>query len=78
MNEIDFLKILAHTIDTEDILQMNTSLTDVLEWDSVGILSFMMKFNNGEDSDLTLEMVRQAVVVKDLYDMANKYGALMK
>lgn len=68
MSEQEFLQMMKKTIlDTETDLLMNTKLSDIEEWDSLSLVSFigMSKMKYGKSLD-TQEVMR-AKSIADLY-----------
>ena len=69
MTEKDFLENMVELMDTEDELTMDTNLLDIEEWDSLSFVSFIAFANAQAGKKLTLDMVRSAKTVSDLYHL---------
>ena len=69
MDKEKFIDELTSLMDTEFSLKMDTKLSDVEEWDSLSIVSFIsfcnMKFNHAIES----EKVKAAQTVEDLFKL---------
>lgn len=64
-----FIKKLAETIDCEDELTMNTLLEDILEWDSLGIVSFIAMASTDYNKKIKMELLMKAITINDLYNL---------
>lgn len=68
--EKEFIEKLADILDTDVELHMDTDLLDVEEWDSVGFINFIaMVTLEYQKEDVKITDVRNAVTVKDLYNL---------
>ena len=78
MDVKDFLKTMKEEVlDTEMDLRMDTSLSDIEEWDSLSVVSFLAvvkKLNNKtgkKHSDVNVKMVQSARTIQDLFNLLN-------
>ena len=78
MDVKDFLKAMKEDVlDTEMDLTMDTSLSDIEEWDSLSVVSFLAvvkKLNNKtgkKHSDVNVKMVQGARTIQDLFNLLN-------
>ena len=78
MDVKDFLKAMKEDVlDTEKDLTMDTSLSDIEEWDSLSVVSFLAlvkKLNNktGKNhTDVNVKMVQGARTIQDLFNLLN-------
>lgn len=65
----EFLKTLADIMDTETELTLDTNLSDVEEWDSLSLVSFLSFCNARLKRPILPEEIKNAQTVKDLYAM---------
>ena len=78
MDVKDFLKAMKEDVlDTEMDLTMDTSLSDIEEWDSLSVVSFLAlvkKLNNKTEknhTDVNVKMVQGARTIQDLFNLLN-------
>ena len=78
MDGKDFFKTMKEEVlDTEMDLTMDTSLSDIEEWDSLSVVSFLAvvkKLNNKtgkKHSDVNVKMVQSARTIQDLFNLLN-------
>lgn len=68
MNVQEFLQTMAEDIiETDQELTMDTALSDIEEWDSLALVSFIAMANTNGKS-LNQETIKNAVTVRDLYE----------
>ena len=69
MNAQEFLQTMAEDIiETDQELTMDTALSDIEEWDSLALASFIAMANTNGKS-LNQETIKNAVTVCDLYEL---------
>lgn len=56
----------------EGVLSENTDLSNLDEWDSLSLLSFMALMDDEFGKNVTGKEVRECKIVKDLLDMMEK------
>lgn len=68
--EVDFLKQMKELLEFEehDVLDLDTELSQIEEWDSLVALSFMAMAKEVYNVDLGGEDVRKARTLRDFYD----------
>lgn len=67
MKETEFIKQLTDIMDTETELTLDTNLSDVEEWDSLSLVSFLSFCNARLKRPILPEEIKQAQTVKDLF-----------
>lgn len=67
MKENEFIKQLTDIMDTETELTLDTNLSDVEEWDSLSLVSFLSFCNARLKRPILPEEIKQAQTVKDLF-----------
>lgn len=72
MNTDDFLKKITEIMDTESALTLDTKLSDVEEWDSLSIVSFLSFCNVKLKLAVEADEIKSAVTVKDLFKLIGK------
>jgi len=71
MNADEFIAKLTETLATETELTTNTSLDEIEEWDSLGILS-VIELIETYSSDIELESIYNSKTVGDLLALTIK------
>ena len=71
MNADEFIAKLTETLATETELTINTSLDEIEEWDSLGILS-VIELIETYSSDIELESIYNSKTVGDLLALTIK------
>ena len=71
MNADEFIAKLTETLATETELTTNTSLDEIEEWDSLGILS-VIELIETYNSDIELESIYNSKTVGDLLALTIK------
>lgn len=68
--EVDFLNQIRELLEFEehDVLDLDTELSQIEEWDSLVALSFMAMAKEVYNVDLGGEDVRKARTLRDFYD----------
>lgn len=70
MTEKEFLEDFKDNIlDTDEDVQMDTHLTDVEEWDSLGVVGFIADANTKYGKKVTAQEVKAAKTPADLYQL---------
>lgn len=69
MTERDFLDKFIELTDTDDEVTMITVLDDLVEWDSLSIVSFIAMANANCGVKVKLDDVKAASTVKELYKL---------
>ena len=72
MNEKDFIKQLTEIMDTESELTLETKLSDVEEWDSLSLVSFLSFCNARLKRPILPEEIKKAQTVNDLYKIVGE------
>lgn len=67
MNEQEFLERLSELMDTEEVINMESSLSDIEEWDSLSYVSFLAMCTKFLKRRIEPQRVKEAKTVKDLY-----------
>ena len=67
--EQKFIKELTETIDTEEMLTMDTVLSNLEEWDSLSLVSFISMANTFYGKKVLADQVKESVTVADLYKL---------
>lgn len=70
MQAEEFLKTLTELIDTEEILTLDTKLSEVEEWDSLSLVSFLSFCNSKLKLSVTPDEVKVAQTAADLFKIA--------
>ena len=69
MSEQNFLNVMAEDIiETNQELTMETALSDIEEWDSLALVSFIAMANT-KGKSLNKETIKKAATVRDLYEL---------
>ncbi|MBE5923079.1 MAG: acyl carrier protein [Lachnospiraceae bacterium] len=68
MNNKDKIKILKEILDCESEITPETALSDLDEWDSVAILSFIAMMDDEFGKEVKGSVIRQFVTVQDALD----------
>lgn len=63
----EFLKTLTEIMDTETNLTLDTKLSDVEEWDSLSLVSYLSFCSARSKNPVLPEDLRAAQTVQDLY-----------
>ena len=63
----EFLKTLTELMDTETKLTLDTKLSDVEEWDSLSLVTFLSFCNARLNRPVEPEEIKGAQTVNDLY-----------
>jgi acyl carrier protein len=63
-----FLEIVIETLETDDDVSFETVLTDLDEWDSLGILSLMSAIDDEFGVMLTSDAIAQCKTLGDLFE----------
>lgn len=71
MNQDVFMEKMADLLDCENEITMNSVLNDIEEWDSLSIVSFLAMANTYNKRKIEPAKIREAVTVRDLYDLMN-------
>lgn len=67
MKKDEFIKQLIDIMDTEAELTLETNLSDVEEWDSLSLVSFLSFCNARLRRPILPEEIKSAQTVNDLY-----------
>ncbi len=65
MDKEKFIEELSIALDTESSLSKETSLSDLEEWDSLGVLS-VIELMERYKSDISIETIHNAITINDL------------
>ena len=66
----EFIKKLTEIIDTEEKLTLEKKLTDIEDWDSLSLVSFLSFCNSKLKLSVTPEEIKAAQTVADLFKIA--------
>lgn len=69
MERNDFIEKLKDMLDCEEELVMETSLDEIEEWDSLGIITFLAEMEKHAASPIKAADVKNAKTVADLYSL---------
>lgn len=69
MGKEEFIEKLKELLDCEGELSMETDLSDIEEWDSLGILSFLAELGERAPKPIQAKDVKAAKTVSDLFDL---------
>ena len=64
-----FLERMADILDVEDEITLDTNLSELDEWDSLSIVSYVAMANAACGKKVDVKKVREAVTIQDLYDL---------
>lgn len=64
-----FLERMADILDVEDEITLDTNLSELEEWDSLSIVSYVAMANAACGKKVDVKSVREAVTIQDLYDL---------
>ncbi|MBQ6975841.1 MAG: hypothetical protein IJS81_06850 [Selenomonadaceae bacterium] len=64
----DFLKTLKEMMDTDADLTLETKLSEVEEWDSLSLVTFLSYCNARLNRPVEPEEIKSAKTVSDLYE----------
>lgn len=64
-----FVEKLKELLDCENEIAMETSLDDIEEWDSLGVITFLAEMNKYATSQIRADAVKNAHRVEDLYGL---------
>lgn len=71
MSVEEFIKQLTDIMDTETELTLDTNLSDVEEWDSLSLVSFLSFCNARLKRPILPEEIKSAQTVNDLYKIVD-------
>ena len=69
MTKDTFIEKMADILDVEDEISLDTNLSELEEWDSLSIVSYVAMANAACDKKVEVKRVREAVTIQDLYDL---------
>ena len=69
MERNEFIEKLRDLLDCENEFTMETSLEDIEEWDSLGVITFLAEMDKYASSQIKAEDVKRAKTVEDLYGL---------
>ena len=64
-----FLERMADILDVEDEIVLDTNLSELEEWDSLSIVSYVAMANANCGKKVDVKSVREAVTIQDLYNL---------
>ena len=69
MTKEEFIEKLADILCTDAALDLDTELSDIEEWDSLGVVSFngLVNIETGKKADI--KRINAAKTVRDLFDI---------
>ena len=65
----DFLERMAEILDAEDEISLDMNLSELEEWDSLSIVSYVAMANANCGKKVDIKKVREAVTIQNLYDL---------
>ena len=69
MTKDDFLERVAEILDAEDEISLDMNLSELEEWDSLSIVSYVAMANANCGKKVDIKKVREAVTIQNLYDL---------
>ena len=72
MNKEEFIKQLTDIMDTETELTLETDLSEVEEWDSLSLVSFLSFCNARLRRPILPDEIKSAKTVNDLFSIVSK------
>lgn len=72
MTSEEFIKHLTDIMDTETELTLETELSDVEEWDSLSLVSFLSFCNARLRRPILPDEIKSAKTVNDLFSIVSK------
>ena len=69
MTKDTFIEKMADILDVEDEITLDTNLSELDEWDSLSIVSYVAMANAACGKKVDVKSVREAVTIQDLYDL---------
>ena len=69
MTKDTFIEKMTDILDAEDEISLDTNLSDLEEWDSLSIVSYIAMANASCGMKVDVKKVREAVTIGDLYDL---------
>lgn len=71
MDASEFLDEFTSAVDPADpaIIEMDTVLKSIPEWDSLAVLGVIVMFETSFDKKITGEVLAQAVTVRDVFNL---------
>ena len=67
MEANEFLEKMVDILDTEEELTMETELSSLEEWDSLGILTFLAEMEPNAKASIKADAVKKAGTIADLH-----------
>jgi acyl carrier protein len=67
-----FLSKMIEILDTEQLVQMDTELSAIEEWDSLSIISFLSMVDIEYGKKLVLSDIKLAKTIQDLFRLINE------
>ena len=64
-----FLERMADILDVEDEITLDTNLSELDEWESLSIVSYVAMANAACGKKVDVKSVREAVTIQDLYNL---------
>ena len=69
MTKDDLLERMAEILDAEDEISLDMNLSELEEWDSLSIVSYVAMANASCGKKVDIKKVREAVTIQNLYDL---------
>ena len=69
MTKENFIERMADILDVEDEITLDTNLSELDEWDSLSIVSYVAMANAACGKKVDVKSVREAVTIQDLYNL---------
>ena len=72
MTPEEFQEIMLDVLNREEIVDLDTNLNDVEEWDSMGYIAYLAMAAEHTEKTIRAKDIRNAVTMRDLYDLIVK------
>lgn len=69
MNEKEFLEKMVDLMDAEDEITMDSTLSDIDEWDSLSLIAFLSLCTKYAKTKVAAPEARTAKTIRDLYNL---------
>lgn len=69
MTQESFLEKMADILDIDGEISMDDKLSEIEEWDSFSVVSYLAMANTSCNKKVEIKAVRNAKTVRDLYDL---------
>lgn len=69
MTQEAFIEKMTDILDVDREITMDDKLSELEEWDSLGVVSYISMANTSCSRKVEIKAVRHAATVRDLYDL---------